>query len=137
MFYVSSPGSNGLTFVLFLTVFCFIVKLLSILFIENRGKRDIVTQLVQRGYQSDPVKAWKSSIAKDQLGEETQSETGSVMSGELGGPDFSYILSMHLLSLSKEKKEELLKTRDAKVNLTFRSCCSSLHDLFYHSCPLA
>ena len=78
-FDVSSQGSDGLTFVSFLTVSCFIVKLLSILYIENRGKRDIVTQLVQRGYQSDPVKAWKSSIAKDQPGEDTQSETGSVM----------------------------------------------------------
>ena len=32
-----------------------------------------------------------------------------------GGPDFNYLLSMSLLSLSREKKEELLKERDNKV----------------------
>ena len=32
-----------------------------------------------------------------------------------GGPDFNYLLSMSMLSLSREKKEELLKERDNKV----------------------
>lgn len=33
-----------------------------------------------------------------------------------GGPDFNYLLSMSMLSLSREKKEELLKERDNKVS---------------------
>lgn len=33
------------------------------------------------------------------------------------GPDFNYLLNMSLLSLSKEKKDELLKQRDDKVTV--------------------
>ena len=33
------------------------------------------------------------------------------------GPDFNYILSMPIWNLTKEKKEELCKKRDEKVNI--------------------
>ena len=33
------------------------------------------------------------------------------------GSDYNYLLNMAILSLSKEKKDELLKQRDTKVTL--------------------
>ena len=53
---------------------------------------------MERGYTSDPVKIWSNKG----IVEDTSS-------------DFDYLLNMPLLSLSKEKKEELLKQRDDKV----------------------
>lgn len=32
--------------------------------IENRSKKDLIQMLVQRGYESDPVKAWKEAQEK-------------------------------------------------------------------------
>lgn len=34
------------------------------------------------------------------------------------GPDYNYLLSMPMWFLTKEKKEELCKQRDAKVSFT-------------------
>ena len=76
---------------------------------------------MQRGFPSDPVKAWKD-LQKKAPEEDLDDDASSVASStsSSGGPDFGYLLSMSLLSLSREKKEELLKERDNKV--------SSLHD---------
>lgn len=86
-------------------------------FSENQSKRDIITTLVQRGYPSDPIKAWKelqkSNAPEDRDVDDASSVASSASSA--GGPDFSYLLSMSMLSLSREKKEELLKERDNKV----------------------
>ena len=94
---------------------------------ENRAKRDVITTLVQRGYPSDPVKAWKDiqkSSTAAEADDDTSDDSSSVASSAsgAGGPDFNYLLSMSLLSLSREKKEELLKERDNKVCL--RACNS-------------
>lgn len=32
--------------------------------VENKSKRDLIQLLVQRGYESDPVKAWKEAQEK-------------------------------------------------------------------------
>lgn len=32
--------------------------------IENKSKRDLIQMLVQRGYESDPVKTWKEAQEK-------------------------------------------------------------------------
>lgn len=37
---------------------------------------------------------------------------------EKSGPDYNYLLSMPMWFLTKEKKEELCKQRDAKVPVT-------------------
>lgn len=77
----------------------------------------MVTTLVQRGFPSDPVKAWKD-LQKKAPEEDLDDDASSVASStsSSGGPDFGYLLSMSLLSLSREKKEELLKERDNKVS---------------------
>lgn len=72
--------------------------------------------LVQRGYKSDPVKAWKD-LNENLKNQDTDDDTSSVASSTASnaGPDFNYLLNMTLLSLSQEKKDELLKQRDEKV----------------------
>ena len=91
--------------------------LFSFFFSENRSKRDVITTLVQRGYPSDPIKAWKELQKSNVLEDGDVDDASSVASSasSAGGPDFNYLLSMSLLSLSREKKEELLKERDNKV----------------------
>ena len=70
------------------------------------------------GYRSDPIKAWKASLAKQEdvdHHEEEEEEEGEE-EATVEGSDFMYLLSMNLLSLTKEKKDALLKERDAKVS---------------------
>ncbi|KAG8455002.1 hypothetical protein GDO86_001284 [Hymenochirus boettgeri] len=84
--------------------------------IENKSKRDLVQMLVQKGYESDPIKAWKEAQEKSSEEDELQdqNEDSSSDSGMGSGPDFNYILNMSLWSLSKEKVDELIKQRDLK-----------------------
>ena len=89
----------------------------------------MVTTLVQRGYPSDPVKAWKDIQKSSGPGEDVDDASSVASSASsAGGPDFSYLLSMSLLSLSREKKEELLKERDNKVS----DACT--YRLYYNLC---
>lgn len=89
------------------------------MFLENRTKRDVVTTLVERGFVSDPVKVWKAKVLKDTVGDDESeapvTDYASSASTTSGGPDFQYLLSMAIMSLSKEKKDELLRQRDEKV----------------------
>ena len=88
-------------------VWCFVF------FAENKRKVEMIEQLKSRGYASDPVKAWKESISEredDEEGSENGEESVSTADA-----DYNYLLSMQLWSLTKEKKEELLKNRDKKV----------------------
>ncbi len=75
-------------------------------------------ELKAAGYRSDPIKAWKATLAKNEEGgahenRDDEEEDGSEQEEE--GKDFMYLLSMHLLSLTKEKKDALLRDRDQKV----------------------
>lgn len=82
----------------------------------------MITKLVERGFVSDPVKGWKAKVAKDSLpddGDESEApvtDYASSTSTTSGGPDFQYLLSMAIMSLSKERKDELLRQRDQKVS---------------------
>ncbi|XP_063308256.1 DNA topoisomerase 2-beta isoform X2 [Pelobates fuscus] len=97
--------------------------------IENKSKRDLIQMLVQKGFESDPVKAWKE--AQERAAEEDdlqdQTEDSSSDAGTGSGPDFNYILNMSLWSLSKEKVEELIRQRDIK--------CKELNELKKKSPP--
>uniref|UniRef100_A0A8C4L768 DNA topoisomerase 2 n=1 Tax=Equus asinus asinus TaxID=83772 RepID=A0A8C4L768_EQUAS len=73
--------------------------------IENKPKKELIKVLIQRGYDSDPVKAWKEAQQK-----ETE-KSGSVTDS---GPTFNYLLDMPLWYLTKEKKDELCKLRNEK-----------------------
>ncbi|KAM9307935.1 DNA topoisomerase 2-beta isoform 2-T2 [Gastrophryne carolinensis] len=83
--------------------------------IENKTKRDLIQMLVQKGYESDPVKAWKEAQEKaTEEDDQDLRDDRSTDSGSVSGPDFNYILNMSLWSLSKEKVDELIKQRDSK-----------------------
>ncbi|CAJ0964566.1 unnamed protein product [Ranitomeya imitator] len=94
--------------------------------IENKSKRDLIQMLLQKGFESDPVKAWKEAQEKSTEEDEIQdpNEDNSSDSGATSGPDFNYILNMSLWSLSKEKVDELIKQRDMKVAF-FDTCVVS------------
>lgn len=69
--------------------------------------------LKARGYRSDPVKTWKASLEeKGGVGPE-EGEEGEEDCKE--GEDYNYLLSMQMVSLTIEKKNQLLKNRDDKV----------------------
>uniref|UniRef100_A0A8C2X9D6 DNA topoisomerase 2 n=1 Tax=Cyclopterus lumpus TaxID=8103 RepID=A0A8C2X9D6_CYCLU len=78
------------------------------LVIENKPKKELIRMLQQMGYDSDPVKAWKQAQEKEEEEEGAEEEDTS-------GPDYNYLLSMPLWYLTKEKKDELCKQRDAKM----------------------
>ncbi|XP_009700105.1 PREDICTED: DNA topoisomerase 2-alpha, partial [Cariama cristata] len=78
--------------------------------IENKPKKELIQVLIKRGYESDPVKAWKDSQNKEEEEEEEESDESAAATG----PDFNYLLNMPLWYLTKEKKDELCKQRDNK-----------------------
>ncbi|XP_020661519.3 DNA topoisomerase 2-alpha [Pogona vitticeps] len=84
--------------------------------IENKPKKELIKVLIERGYDSDPVKKWKESQQKgndDDISEEGDSDKEE-KSAAATGPDFNYLLNMPLWYLTKEKKDELCKQRDDK-----------------------
>ncbi|CAH2302238.1 DNA topoisomerase 2-alpha [Pelobates cultripes] len=83
--------------------------------IENKPKKELIQILIQRGYDSDPVKAWKATQEKEQTGELIEENEEENTDEKSSGPDFNYLLNMPLWFLTKEKKDELCKQRDTKV----------------------
>ncbi|XP_027522232.1 DNA topoisomerase 2-alpha [Corapipo altera] len=81
--------------------------------IENKPKKELIQLLIQRGYESDPVKAWKESQNTEEEKEEEEEESDKEPAAA-SGPDFNYLLNMPLWYLTKEKKDELCKQRDNK-----------------------
>ncbi|XP_006971875.1 DNA topoisomerase 2-alpha isoform X2 [Peromyscus maniculatus bairdii] len=83
--------------------------------IENKPKKELIKVLIQRGYDSDPVKAWKEAQQKvpdEEENEESDNENSD--SVPESGPTFNYLLDMPLWYLTKEKKDELCKQRNEK-----------------------
>ncbi|XP_045842178.1 DNA topoisomerase 2-alpha [Meles meles] len=87
--------------------------------IENKPKKELIKVLIQRGYDSDPVKAWKEAQQKvpdEGENEESDNESEAEKSDSVrdSGPTFNYLLDMPLWYLTKEKKDELCKLRNEK-----------------------
>ncbi|KAI4556359.1 hypothetical protein MJT46_014982 [Ovis ammon polii x Ovis aries] len=87
--------------------------------IENKPKKELIKVLIQRGYDSDPVKAWKEAQQKvpdEEENEESDNEKQSEKSDSAtdSGPTFNYLLDMPLWYLTKEKKDELCRLRNEK-----------------------
>ncbi|XP_078475411.1 DNA topoisomerase 2-alpha-like isoform X1 [Lampetra planeri] len=87
--------------------------------IENKPKKELIQMLLKRGYDSDPIKNWKDAQEKavDGGGGGGGADSDSDASDAAGGtgPNFNYILNMPLWSLSRERKDELVKQRDIKA----------------------
>lgn len=86
--------------------------------IENKKKVDMIRTLQERNYDSDPVKSWKEAQKTAEEEEEERQESNSDSEEEgtsaTSAADYDYLLGMSLWSLTREKKEELLKKRDDK-----------------------
>ncbi|XP_059936782.1 DNA topoisomerase 2-alpha [Mesoplodon densirostris] len=87
--------------------------------IENKPKKELIKVLIQRGYDSDPVKAWKEAQQKvpdEEENEESDNEKETEKSDSVtdSGPTFNYLLDMPLWYLTKEKKDELCRLRNEK-----------------------
>merc|ERR1711885_124052 len=68
----------------------------------------------RRGYDSDPIKAWKKSQethAEEEDGDE-DGEPKEVHDGK--GPDYDYLLGMPMWNLTQEKKDQIYKNRDLR-----------------------
>ncbi|XP_048373164.1 DNA topoisomerase 2-alpha [Sphaerodactylus townsendi] len=90
-------------------------KIEGIIVIENKPKKELIKVLIQRGYESDPLKTWKESQQKGTNEEKEDDEESGKENESVGtGPDFNYLLGMPLWYLTKEKKDELCKQRDDK-----------------------
>ncbi|KAF7657622.1 hypothetical protein LDENG_00024190 [Lucifuga dentata] len=87
-------------------------KIQGTLVIENKPKKELICMLQEMGYDSDPVKAWKQAQEKN---EEEMEEEEEEEKEDTSGPDYNYLLSMPMWYLTKEKKDELCKQRDAKL----------------------
>ncbi|XP_065805899.1 DNA topoisomerase 2-alpha isoform X1 [Labrus bergylta] len=88
-------------------------KIEGTLVIENKAKKELIRMLQEMGYDSDPVKSWKQ--AQEKHVEEIDNDEEEAGQEDTSGPDYNYLLSMPMWFLTKEKKEELCKQRDAKM----------------------
>ncbi|XP_026468144.1 DNA topoisomerase 2 [Ctenocephalides felis] len=107
------------------------------LIIENKKRKAMIEELIKRDYEPDPVKAWEKRIkieedpdqnAGDDEEEEVEEDVkpGTSSKGAPADPEkafsklldvknFGYLLGMSMWMLTKEKKDELLKQRDIKL----------------------
>ncbi|CAG2112538.1 unnamed protein product, partial [Medioppia subpectinata] len=93
---------------------------------ENVRKKDFVRQLIDRRYDSDPVKAWSKKngivIEDEKDGDRSADEhsdyesydTSSDSPKKYKSYDFDYLFDMSMRCMLREKVDELLKQRDAK-----------------------
>jgi len=81
------------------------------LVIENKKKKAMIEELVTKGYESDPIKAWKKAHEKKS---ETAEDEDSDAEEEDSGQDFDYLLGMPMWNLTKEKKDEMLRKEQEK-----------------------
>ncbi len=95
--------------------------------VENLKKADLIKLMVDRGYQSDPVRKWKERITSERgyLHENNSGSTGQYNSNDQDNEaqesesnqslDFNYLLSMPLWNLTLEKKEEIIRQQKNKA----------------------
>ena len=83
---------------------------------ENIKKKDFIQVLIQRGYDSDPVKAWKTkhNIEQDSDSNNDETESQSETSEEEKKYDYDYLIDMTMRNMLRENVQDLLKKRDSK-----------------------
>lgn len=105
--------------------------------IENKKRKVFMQTLEERGYKSDPVKKWrranniepekkKRSDDDEEEGERSDEEEKV----EKFDKDYDYLMDMPMKSMLLEKKEELLKKRDTKLNELRELEDTSIEDLW-------
>ncbi|XP_066147852.1 DNA topoisomerase 2 isoform X2 [Euwallacea fornicatus] len=103
--------------------------------VENKKRQTIVTELIKRGYDPDPLKVWKTTVFKEddeeipppedeenasqsQDDDETPSSSKKKPINEASDQNFKnydYLLGMSMWMLTDERKNELLRQRDNKL----------------------
>ncbi len=105
------------------------------LVVENKKRKTMIDELIKRGYRADPVKEWKRRIAAeddedaDEPAAEEEEEAGESSKKPKAPVDpekafqkltdvkkYDYLLGMSMWMLTEERKNELLKQRDAKIS---------------------
>jgi DNA topoisomerase-2 len=90
-----------------------------VLVIENKKKKVMIDELKKKGYDPDPVKAWKIRQNRDEalteLVENEDSDSSQLDEDNDVGGQYDYLLGMTMWTLTKEKKDELLEKRDDKL----------------------
>ncbi|KAF5272739.1 hypothetical protein FQA39_LY07766 [Lamprigera yunnana] len=95
------------------------------LVVENKKRKTIVDELIKRQYAPDPVQEWKRRLQTDENEEEESAEsqeessTGDFEKNFKNLTDvkkFDYLLGMSMWMLTEERKNELLRQRDAKLD---------------------
>ncbi|XP_064478636.1 DNA topoisomerase 2-alpha-like [Ornithodoros turicata] len=93
-------------------------KIEGVVKVENRRKVEMIRTLVDRGYDADPLIEWKKQLKQKQGEEEEEQDDGAESQGEEerdeSAESYNYLLGMPLWSLTRERKEDLLKKRDEK-----------------------
>ena len=78
--------------------------------VKNKKKKIMIDELARRGYDSDPVKAWKKSQQEHPDEEEENDDEDAEKEKDDGkGPDFDYLLGMPMWNLIQEEKDQLCK----------------------------
>ncbi|CAB4054388.1 TOP2 [Lepeophtheirus salmonis] len=87
------------------------------LVVENKKRKDIILDLTNKGFDSDPVKCWKK-VQEIDCDTEEQTEEGddtiNVEQSDDEKKDYDYLMSMAMWSLTKERKDELLRKAQEK-----------------------
>uniref|UniRef100_A0A182IK02 DNA topoisomerase 2 n=1 Tax=Anopheles atroparvus TaxID=41427 RepID=A0A182IK02_ANOAO len=110
--------------------------------VENKKRKALIEEMIKRGYRPDPIKEWKRRVKLDdreegddeeaaEEGEEEEDvkpgKSSSAKSGKAPvDPEkafqqltdvkkFDYLLGMSMWMLTEERKNEILKQRDAKL----------------------
>ena len=100
-----------------------------ILVMENVKRKDFISQLIKRNYDSDPVKVWKKKNAEKQ--DDSSSSEDEDWDGDSDKKfDFDYLIDMSMRSMLREKVEELIKQRDQKRSELQKLRLSTPEDLW-------
>lgn len=103
--------------------------------VENKKRKIMIDELIQRGYDPDPIVTWKEKMKSEEDDEEPAEEEEGATEEDVkpgkpskSGADseqafqkltdvkkYNYLLGMSLWMLTEEKKNELLKQRDNKI----------------------
>lgn len=104
------------------------------LVVENKQRKTMIDELIKRGYKPDPLKEWQRKIKVDEGEEVSENEEEEVVGASSIKKEkkkdldpeaafkkltdvkkFDYLLGMSMWMLTEERKNELLKQRDAKL----------------------
>lgn len=113
-------------------------KIEGVIKLENKKKKSFIAILEERGYASDPVKKWKidNSIIeekKKKSDEEEEEENDSQVGSDnetTEEKDYDYLMDMPMRSMLLEKKDELLRKRDQKIEEHKKLSSTTIQELW-------